>query len=91
METQHVTLDREKARELYQAYKKHQHYSQPIDYEVQRTYQLLAQGKVASALGLSHTMSLWTKKLAGLKTQLMSSAEKFCGEARPRHDRKNRI
>lgn len=46
METQHVTLDRKQARELYQAYKKHQHYSQPLDYEVQRTYQLLAQGKI---------------------------------------------
>lgn len=46
METTHVTLDRGEAQRLYREYKKHQAYSAPIDWEVQRTYQLLAQGKV---------------------------------------------
>lgn len=46
METQNVVMGRAEARELYRAYKKHQHYSQPIDREVQRAYQLLAQGRL---------------------------------------------
>jgi hypothetical protein len=46
METQIVTLDRKKALELYRAYKTHAHYSTPIDHEIQRTYQLIAQGKM---------------------------------------------
>lgn len=46
METQVVTLDRKKALELYRAYKTHAHYSTPIDYEIQRAYQLIAQGKM---------------------------------------------
>lgn len=46
METQVVTLDRKKARELYRAYKSHAHYSTPIDHEIQRAYQLIAQGKM---------------------------------------------
>ena len=45
METQLVELDRGKAKELYQLYKKHQH-STPIDYEIQRAYQLIAQGRI---------------------------------------------
>lgn len=44
METQHITLDRTQARELYRKYRSHQHYSTPVDAEVQRTYQLIAQG-----------------------------------------------
>ena len=46
METQVVELDRKKARELYRAYKTHAHYSTPIDQEIQRAYQLIAQGKM---------------------------------------------
>lgn len=46
MDTQAVTFDREKARELYRAYKKHQHYSEPMDDEIRRAYQLLAQGRL---------------------------------------------
>lgn len=41
-----IAVDRAKARELYQAYKKHQHYSEPLDQEIQRTYQLIAQGRM---------------------------------------------
>lgn len=46
METQRIVIDRKEARELYQQYKKHQHYSDPIDHEIQRAYQLIAQGRM---------------------------------------------
>lgn len=41
-----VSVDRDKARELYRAYKTHLHYSQPVDHEIMRAYQLLAQGRL---------------------------------------------
>ena len=41
-----IEVDRKQARELYQKYKAHVHYSQPIDREIQRTYQLIAQGRM---------------------------------------------
>ncbi len=46
METQNIVLDRAKARELWRDYRKHQHYSAPIDQEVMRTYKAIAQGRV---------------------------------------------
>jgi hypothetical protein len=46
MQTTNVEIDRSKARELYRAYKKHQHYSTPIDWECQRAYGLIAQGRL---------------------------------------------
>lgn len=46
METQGIKLDRQEARSLYRKYKEHVHYSTPIDYEIMRTYQLIAQGRV---------------------------------------------
>lgn len=45
MNVERITVDKAKARELYQEYKKHQHYSAPIDQEIQRTYKVLAQGR----------------------------------------------
>lgn len=45
MQTQAVTLDRAEARDLWRKYKEHQHYSAPVDREIQRTYQLIAQGR----------------------------------------------
>ncbi len=45
MHTEKITVDRKQAAELYRSYKEHSAYSEPIDWEVQRTYQLLAQGK----------------------------------------------
>jgi hypothetical protein len=45
METTHITVEREEAERLYRKYKEHHAYSSPIDYEIQRTYQLLAKGK----------------------------------------------
>src|SRR5262252_8778076 len=46
METSTITVSRQDARELYRKYKTHQHYQEPIDWEIQRTLQLVAQGKV---------------------------------------------
>lgn len=46
MNIQPIKVDREKARDLYRSYKAHAHYSQPIDAELQRIYQLIAQGRV---------------------------------------------
>lgn len=46
MDVQHVEIDRDKARELYREYKKAAHYSKPLDREIQRGYQLLAQGRL---------------------------------------------
>lgn len=45
METTHVTVDRDEAERLYRKYKEHRAYSSPIDWEIQRTYQLLSKGK----------------------------------------------
>lgn len=46
MKTEAITIDRKQARELYRQYKTHQHYSSPIDHEIQRAYQLIAQGRL---------------------------------------------
>lgn len=46
MQVSTVDVDRAKARELYKDYKKHVHYSEPIDDEIRRCYQLIAQGKL---------------------------------------------
>lgn len=46
MQVQKIEIDKEKARELYRKYREHQHYSTPIDHEIQRGYQLIAQGRM---------------------------------------------
>jgi hypothetical protein len=46
MQTETIKLDPETARDLWRQYKKHQHYSEPIDREIQRAYQLIAQGRL---------------------------------------------
>jgi len=46
METQKITVSRSEAEQLYRQYKTHAAYSEPIDWEVQRTYDLLRKGKV---------------------------------------------
>lgn len=64
MEVEKLVVDREKARELYQQYKKHQHYSEPMDLEIQRTYQKLAQGRTV-------IRALESIKVAGLNAQAL--------------------
>lgn len=46
MQTEQIVLDRDRARDLWRDYRKHQHWSQPIDREVMHTYQALAQGRM---------------------------------------------
>lgn len=46
MDTQQISMPRAEARALYRSYKQHLHYSQPIDRECMRAYQLLAQGRL---------------------------------------------
>lgn len=46
METTRIEVDRAKARAIYRQYKTHTAYAKPIDWEIQRTYQLMAQGRV---------------------------------------------
>jgi hypothetical protein len=46
METQQITVDRVEARRLYLKYRAHQHYSTPIDQEIQRVYRAIAKGRV---------------------------------------------
>jgi hypothetical protein len=46
MDTQQITVDRDEARELFRKYKEHQHYSTPVDLEIMRAYDAVAQGKV---------------------------------------------
>jgi hypothetical protein len=46
MQTQRIEISRQEARKLYRKYKEHTHYSQPIDKEIMRAYQLMAQGRL---------------------------------------------
>lgn len=46
MNVEKIEVGRAKAKELYRAYKTHQHYQKPIDHAIQRAYQLIAQGRV---------------------------------------------
>jgi len=46
MQTQQLVVSRSEARDLYRSYKEHKHYSTTVDKEVQRAYQLLAQGRL---------------------------------------------
>ena len=46
MHTELVKVPQAEAAQLYRKYKEHAAYSQPIDWEIQRCYQLLAKGKV---------------------------------------------
>jgi hypothetical protein len=62
MEVQAIQMTRLKARELYRGYKAHLHYSQPIDRECMRAFQLLAQGRLI-------IKAIEAVRLAGLNDQ----------------------
>lgn len=64
MHVEKLTVDREKARDLWRQYKTHQHYSTPMDAEIQRTYKMLAQGRTV-------IRALESIRLAGLNDQLL--------------------
>jgi hypothetical protein len=46
METERITVDRAEAAELFRKYKEHQHYSTPVDLEIQRVYDAIQKGKM---------------------------------------------
>ena len=46
MQTENIVLERGQALALYRKYREHQHYSEPIDLEIQRVYQAIAKGQV---------------------------------------------
>lgn len=46
METETLELDRNEARRLFRKYREHKAHALPIDAEIQRLYQLIAQGRV---------------------------------------------
>ena len=46
METERIVIDRTEARALFRKYREHRHWSEPIDQEIQRTYQLIARGEI---------------------------------------------
>lgn len=81
METQAIQLDRDKAKELYRDYKKHSHYSTPIDHEVRRAYQLIAQGRmIIKALESIKTAGLNEQKLPNLAIARADAAHcRFAG------------
>jgi len=62
MQTEVVNVDRTEARRLYRKYKEHLHYSPPIDDEIRRAYQLIAQGRTI-------IKALESIRVAGLNAQ----------------------
>jgi hypothetical protein len=64
MEVSKVFVDRAQAEQLYRQYKTHAAYSEPIDWEIQRTYDLLRSGKVV-------IKALESIKLAGLNREFL--------------------
>src|SRR5262245_24915054 len=46
METTTIELDRDEARRLFRKYREHKAHQLPIDAEIQRLYQLIAQGRI---------------------------------------------
>lgn len=46
MNVEKIVVDRKMARELYREYKAHAMYSEAVDKEIQRAYQLIAQGRM---------------------------------------------
>jgi hypothetical protein len=46
MQTEQITVDRAEALEMFRKYKAHQHYSTPVDQEIQRVYRAIAKGQL---------------------------------------------
>jgi hypothetical protein len=64
---QPITVSREEALDLWRAYQRHRHYSKPIDFEVQRAYKAIAQGKmVIQALAALSAAGLGANRLPRL-------------------------
>jgi hypothetical protein len=77
METTHIVVSKAEAEVLYRKYKEHAAYSSPIDWEIQRTYQLLSKGKlVIKALESIATAGVNDKGLP--KLAIASATAKAC-------------
>lgn len=77
MQVEKIVVDKQRARELYQEYKKHQHYSAPIDEEIQRCYKVLAQGRtVIQAIKSIEVAGLGPDKMP--KLAICKADEKLC-------------
>src|SRR5262252_8942210 len=77
MDIERMTVNRQEAEQLYRKYKEHRAYSEPIDWEIQRTYQLLSHGKLVIRALESVVRAGVTE--AGLpKLALASAAAKTC-------------
>jgi hypothetical protein len=74
MDTTAITVDREEARVLFRKCHKHQHYSTPINWQIQRTYQLMAQGRVV----VKAIESIITAGLSLPKLALVRADSKLC-------------
>jgi hypothetical protein len=89
MQTATVEIDRSKARELYREYKKHQHWSKPIDRECQRAYQHIGLGRlVIQALASVQKAGVYTEgvglgfpKLALCRADALACTASFDGAA----------
>lgn len=46
MDVSRITVNRDEALRLYRDYKKHVHYSNPVDHEIRRVYQHVAKGRM---------------------------------------------
>lgn len=77
MHTVPITISRETARELYQAYLKHRHYSTPIDQEVMAAYQKLAAGKMVIQ-AIASVATAGVDELGLPKLALARADAKFC-------------
>lgn len=79
MDVTKLTVDRKQARELYREYKKHQHYSEPIDDEIRRAYQLIAQGRmVIQAMESIRAAGLGENGLPKLAIARADTTQCFC-------------
>jgi hypothetical protein len=72
-----ITISRETAKELYQAYLKHRHYSTPIDKEVMSAYQKLASGKMVIK-ALESVASAGVDDFGMPKLAIARADTKFC-------------
>src|SRR5690242_15564935 len=83
MEAIKLEVDRKEALALYRKYKEHASYSKPIDWEIQRTYQLLAQGKLV-------IKAIESVRLGGLNEKGLPKLALGPATAQAAHIRRNR-
>lgn len=83
MQPQIIKVDRLQALALYRKYKEHRAYSEPIDWEIQRTYHLLATGKVV-------IRAIESIKIAGLNAEFLPKLALAPASAKSCHLRRDR-